>query len=1141
MSKTLGCPATARTTDEHARGHGAAGAAVRVPRWTAGAADAPDGVGAELVLPPEVTVRLRKVATACAAPLEAVLLAAHLRVVAALTSEQDPVTGYVPAGGDPGAPRSLGVTGVLRGSWQELVREAAEGMRRALAPGAPAGPSHESVLDLSGAAEPDPGNAPPLWVRVTVHDDRTTVRARSRADVMTEEHLARIAGYHAKALRLLAAHPDAPAGERSLLADDERHFQIYGLAGEAEPFDGRLFTERFEEQVRATPGAVAVTHGDRSWTYERLNTAANRIAHALLAEGLRDEDVVAVVMERGPEWAAATIGVLKAGGCYLPVQPDFPAARIAAQLDGADCRFVLGSGDAARTAARGEAGGQDGTDGAEGGTEADGGGHGRLLVDAVALCAPAGAGAGDGTGAGAVGDPGRPLSPRLRAYVYFTSGSTGTPKGVMCEHAGLLNHLLMKVADLGLGPGDVVAQTAAQSLDISLWQLVAPLLTGGSARIVDTAVLLDVDRFVAELTASRVSVAQFVPSYFDALITALERHRRDLGALRVVSVTGEELKPSLLNRWFARHPGIPVVNAYGATEVSDDTMHEIIDRAPGEGPVTLGRMRRNVHGYVLDEQGGLVPLGSSGEIVFSGVAVGRGYVNDPARTRAAFVPDPFRPGQRMYRTGDFGRWEPGGRLQFLGRRDQQVRIRGYRVETGEVENRLLALDDVKDAVVVASGGGDRHRVLVAFLVGAVRHDPDTVRAALARHLPDYMIPAYCHWLDALPVNENGKVDRKALTGLAGTLGHAGVPSTAPVTPTEQRLAMAWAEALGVPLQSIGRADDFFALGGTSLAATWLVVKLDRLVSLSAILARPVLSDLAAAVDAGRDAAGAGRGDAAPDGPAAGLLRALTGVLPGRTAPGGRLVCFPGAGGNAVNFLALARELAPHGIEVYGVELPGHDFVPGGQDLAGVAEVARRVAGELDRLPAVPLTLWGQREGAAPALALARLLEAGPSAPRRVLLGGAGADWAAGLRERMDRAGALSDQEVAATLLSEGAYVEFDGLKPERARLLGPAYRHDVRSAGAFLLAARRDPAAHRVRASIELVVADDTPGEPAGRPEAAGPDGPGGRAPWDWGLLSDEVTHRRLDGGGAHFPRTRAADARDAVLAALNRTAPSFP
>ncbi|MFJ4914538.1 amino acid adenylation domain-containing protein [Streptomyces sp. NPDC088726] len=1094
MSKILGRAVVAGMAGEQTSGDEGAGTTVPIPRWAEpGTAVTP--VTAETVLPPGLTDGLRAAAGGDAASLDGVFLAAHLRVVSALTSQQGLRTAFVPADGAATDPHTLSVDGVLDGSWRELTARLERPDQWPGGPGGAAGPPYECVLDLSSADPAPQQDDAALWVGIGVRAGRVTIRARSRLDVMTGEHLTRITGYHVRALELLAADPDAPAGQGELLSADERRFQLEALAGAEEPWDGRLFVERFEERVRRHPDAVAASHRDRSWTYGTLNACANRIAHALLSDGLGPEDVVAVVMERGLEWAAATLGVLKAGGCYLPVQPDFPAARIAAQLDTADCRFVLGTGEHPDAAASGSA---------------------RRTLDAASLC---GGGASGAAGADTAGNPGLALAPGQLAYIYFTSGSTGTPKGVMCEHAGLLNHLLMKVEDLDIGAGETVAQTAVQSLDISLWQLVAPLLTGGSTRVVDTEVLLDVDRFVAELAESRAGVVQLVPSYFDALISALERHPRDLGALRVVSVTGEELKLEPVRRWFACQPHIKLVNAYGATELSDDTMHEILDRAPDRGFVTLGRMRRNVRGYVLDERGRLAPLGATGEIVFSGVAVGRGYANDPGRTREAFVPDPFRPGQRMYRTGDFGRWLPGGRLQFLGRRDQQVKIRGFRIETGEIDNRLLAVDGVKDAAVVATTGNGRHKVLAAFLVGTGRVPDHRVCEALAGHLPEYMIPAYYHWLEALPLTESGKVDRKALVGLADTLGHADGPTVAPTTFTEQRLAVAWAEALNAPLQGIGRADDFFALGGTSLSAAWLVVKLDRLVSLSQVIAHPVLSELAAAIDAGPH-------------PDRTLLRPLATAPAGRAAPAGVLVCFPGAGGNAVNFLALARELAPSGIDVHGVELPGHDFVPGPRTLAEVAEVARRVEHELGRLRAAPLLLWGQGEGAAPALALARLLEGGPFAPRRVLVGGGLPGGLAGLRERMDRARAMSDREVTETLLREGAYVEFDGLKPERARLLGPAYRHDIRSAGEFLLAARQRPADHRIATGIDVVV----PASDSGTPGAPGRD----RAA-DWRLLSDDVELCELPAPGAHFVRTRAADAAAAVTAALSRPAPSSP
>lgn len=1088
----MGRSAVAGTADGPAPGDGRTAAPpVRIPRWAEPGACAATAVTAELVLPARLTDGLRVIAESGGVPLDAVFLAAHLRVVSALTSQERPCVGYVPADGDSCAPRTVGTAGMLEGSWHDVVARVA---RPDAGSGAPA--AHACVLDLSDTGSPQHHGTPPLWVGVTVVDARVTIRARSRSDVMTVEHLTRIVGYHGRAFELLLAGPDAAARDGELLSEDERRFQLEGLAGTVEPLDGRLSVERFEDAVRRHPDAVAASHRGRSWTYARLNAYANRIAHALLSDGLVAEDVVAVAMERGLEWAAATLGVLKAGGCYLPVQPDFPAARVAAQLDAAECRFVLGAGQH--------------PDGAPSG--------GRRMLDAAVLCS------GEASGHTA-DDPHVSLAPDQLAYIYFTSGSTGTPKGVMCEHAGMLNHLLMKVEDLEIGRGERVAQTAAQSLDISLWQLIAPLLTGGSTHIVDTAVLLDVDRFVAELSASRVGVAQVVPSYLDGLITALEGDPRDLGVLRVLSVTGEELRADLVRRWFSCQPHVRLVNAYGATELSDDTMHEILDRVPVDGVVTLGRMRRNVHGYVLDERGRLAPLGATGEIFFSGVAVGRGYVNDPGRTREAFVPDPFRPGMRMYRTGDFGRWLPGGRLQFLGRRDQQIKIRGFRVETGEIENRLSAVAGVKDAAVVATAGSDRNKVLAAFLVGMERMaDPD-VRAALADDLPQYMIPAYFHWLEALPLNDSGKVDRKALTELAGTLGHADGPGTAPVTLTEQRLAVAWAEALNAPLQCIGRGDSFFALGGTSLSAAWLVVKLDRLVSMAQILAHPVLSDLAAAIDAGPAAArDVGRT----------LLRPLN-VPSGRLrAPAGVLLCFPGAGGNAVNFLALARELAPRGIDVHGVELPGHDFVPGPADLADIAEVARRVEDELARLPVAPLLLWGQEEGAAHALALARLLEGGPFAPRRVLVGSDAPIGPAAVRERMERARVTSDREVTATLLREGSYVEFDGLKPERARLLGPAYRHDVRSAGNFLLRAWQRPSAHRIAAGIDVIVASSGSGVQDGKPLGARAD----RAR-HWRPFSDDVALRELPAQGPNFLRARPADAAEAVSAALSRPAPS--
>jgi amino acid adenylation domain-containing protein len=443
------------------------------------------------------------------------------------------------------------------------------------------------------------------------------------------------------------------------------------------------------------------------------------------------------VTERDLEWMACVLAILKAGGCYLPVEPHLPPDRIAGMLSRAGCELVL--------------------------TE-----PGRWATLEAALESLPGVEPVDVHRAleegHADGDLGVSVTPGQLAYIYFTSGSTGEPKGAMCEHGGMLNHLYAKIDDLGLGEGDVVAQVAPQSFDISLWQLVSALLVGGRTLIVEQELILDIEEFVERVAERRVNVLQVVPSYLEALLSYLEEFPRELPDLRCVSVTGEAVKRELLRRWFAYAPGIKVMNAYGLTETSDDTNHEVMAGVPGSARVPLGPPVRNVRVYVVDECLSPVPLGAPGEIVFSGVCVGRGYINDPERTRLAFVPDPHRPGERLYRSGDYGRWRPDGKLEFLGRRDHQVKIRGLRIEIGEVESALLGVDGVRAAAVVVAEGAVGAKRLVGFYVGP-EHEADALRTAMGESLPAYMIPAAFDQLDELPLTANGKVDRKALARL----------------------------------------------------------------------------------------------------------------------------------------------------------------------------------------------------------------------------------------------------------------------------------------------------------------------------------------------------------------------------------------
>jgi amino acid adenylation domain-containing protein len=579
----------------------------------------------------------------------------------------------------------------------------------------------------------------------------------------------------------------------------------------------------FEQRAAADPDMIAAVHGDQQWTYRELNARANRLARALLARGLCREGVVAVATERNLDWMAAVLAVFKAGGVYLPIEPHFPADRIATTLSRAQCALVLT--ESGSTATLDEA--VDTLPGVQ-----------RVLVESA------------DTEDHADGDLDIQVAGDQLAYIYFTSCSTGRPKGAMCEHAGMLNHIFAKIDDLGIGEGQVVAQVAPQCFDISLWQLLSALLVGGRTLIVEQDAILDAARFVDTIAAGRVAVLQVVPSYLEVVLSYLEHHHRTLPDLRCVSATGEALKTELAQRFFSVLPGKILVNAYGLTETSDDTNHEVMTAAPVGDHIPLGPAVNNVWVGVVDDNLSPVPLGAPGVIVFSGVCVGRGYVNDPERTAAVYLTDPHRPGCRLYKGGDYGRWRPDGKLEFLGRRDSQVKISGFRIEIGEIENTLLRVSGVRDGAVVVADPPDRDKYLVAFYSGPRPLDADLLRKRLGSSLPHYMIPTLFHWRDRLPLTSNGKIDTKVLT--ASVVG----PDVAedadgvdpPCTPTEQWLAAAWSGVLGVAYDDVGRHDHFFDRGGTSLSAVKLAVALDKAVSLLDITRAPVLADLAALVD-----------------------------------------------------------------------------------------------------------------------------------------------------------------------------------------------------------------------------------------------------------------------------------------------------
>lgn len=1059
-----------------------AGGFAAIPRWTM---DPLAGVAAhETAIPDDLVARLHRLADELELPLSSVLLAAHAKVLSALSGEHEVATGYV---ADKGAEPLLCRLRTQSDSWRGLLLDAhrtesellshkdfpVDDLRRDLGLSEP---SFETVFDPTGGL----GDLAVDTVAQVTNwhvGGQLVLRLRYRSDVIDADCAARIVGYHLTALALIAAGPDAEHRTQSLLSAEELQFQLEGLAGPSRELPDRRFHELFEERVRAQPDTVAAVHGDRQWTYRELNARANQLGRALLARGLRREGVVAVVTERNLDWMAAVLAIFKSGGVYLPIEPHFPADRISATLSRAECGLVLTEPGSTTTLDQA--------------LEAMPGVETCFIDTALA----------EGH---ANGDLGISVASGQLAYIYFTSGSTGEPKGAMCEHAGMLNHLYAKINDLEIKAGQVVAQTAPQCFDISLWQLVSVLLVGGRTLLVEQDVVLDVQRFVDKVVEGRVAVLQVVPSYLEVVLSYLELHPRELPDLRCVSVTGEALKKELTQRWFATEPDIKLVNAYGLTETSDDTNHEVMDRVPTRERVPLGPPVNNVHLYVVDEHLSPVPLGAPGEIVFSGVCVGRGYINDPDRTRLAYLSDPHRKGQRLYCGGDYGRWLPEGKLEFLGRRDTQVKISGFRIEIGEIENALLSVPGVRAGAVVVAERADQSKHLVAFYSSQQPLGADLLQDGLCQSLPEYMVPAVFHWRESLPLTANSKIDRKKLSALAAELAVVVQNHDAPRTPTEERLATAWSKVLGIPPDQIGRQDHFFDRGGTSLSAVKLALTLDRAVSLKDVTRNPVLADLAGVLDGKHQQR-------------SGVLQLLS--ESDGAQGGGALVCFPYAGGNAVNFQPLASALRDSGVAVFAVELPGHDLAAESEPFAALSSVVDQVVDEISRRGLTRVMLWGHSSGTAGAVETARRLQARGVDVQQIFLGaqllGDSADRRAAIAELTGR----SNAEIAARLSSDTGYSALGELDAQRAEHVGAAYRHDCVSAHRYFADALDAPPALKLSAPVTVVVAADDPST------AAFP-----RRHSDWQLLADRVDLHELADGGHYFPRTRPTEAALAVL-----------
>ncbi|HBN8229287.1 TPA: pyoverdine non-ribosomal peptide synthetase PvdD [Pseudomonas aeruginosa] len=653
-------------------------------------------------------------------------------------------------------------------------------------------------------------------------------------DLFDASTVERLAGHWRNLLRGIVANPRQRLGELPLLDAPERRQTLseWNPAQREYAVQGTL-QQRFEEQARQRPQAVALILDEQRLSYGELNARANRLAHCLIARGVGADVPVGLALERSLDMLVGLLAILKAGGAYLPLDPAAPEERLAHILDDSGVRLLLTQGHLLERLPR------------QTGVEV-------LAIDGLVL---------DGY---AESDPLTTLSADNLAYVIYTSGSTGKPKGTLLTHRNALRLFSATEAWFGFDERDVWTLFHSYAFDFSVWEIFGALLYGGRLVIVPQWVSRSPEDFYRLLCREGVTVLNQTPSAFKQLmaVACSADMATQQPALRYVIFGGEALDLQSLRPWFQRFGDRQpqLVNMYGITETTVHVTYRPVSEADLEGGLVspIGGTIPDLSWYILDRDLNPVPRGAVGELYIGRAGLARGYLRRPGLSATRFVPNPFPggAGERLYRTGDLARFQADGNVEYIGRIDHQVKVRGFRIELGEIEAALAGLAGVRDAVVLAHDGVGGTQ-LVGYVVADSAEDAErlreSLRESLKRHLPDYMVPAHLMLLERMPLTVNGKLDRQALPQPDASLSQQAY--RAPGSELEQRIAAIWAEILGV--ERVGLDDNFFELGGHSLLATRVISRVRQEqqldASLKALFERPVLKAFAQGLERTTDA------------------------------------------------------------------------------------------------------------------------------------------------------------------------------------------------------------------------------------------------------------------------------------------------
>lgn len=789
-----------------------------------------------------------------------------------------------------------------------------------------------------------------------------------------------------------------------------------------------------EEWAAKQPEKAALADEGRTYTYREMNVSANKLAYALRERGIGPEKVVGILLERSADFVVAMLAVLKAGGAYVPLDPSYPRDRIQNMIQASGMQVLLTNSSLIQ----------------------DGKPDGVILIQMDKDRAEIQTGASE--------NPQITVSSDQLMYIIFTSGSTGEPKGVGVELRNFQNYIQGMLRHLGIQSSFQYAILSTMAADLGLTNVFGALCTGGTLHVLSYETSCDPDAVADYFCRNRIDIMKVVPSHFEVLLTA--KHPDCVIPQRTLILAGEGLSWETVQKIRELKPDCAVENHYGPTETTVSALVYPIPQAGGgasSGIVPIGRPIGNVRTYILDSYLNPVPQGVPGELYIGGAGVSRGYRNQPELNEKRFVPTPFgeHKGGLLYRTGDRVRYLLDGTIEMLGRMDRQVKIRGFRIELGEIESNLISIPYVKEAVVVFKELGKTEKRIAAYLVleksSQIENPIADIRKRLGQKLPEYMIPNHMIELDALPLNPNGKVDAGRLPEIDFQKKSDGMATEKPQTATELRLHEIWKDILGT--EDIGIDDNFFELGGESFKALKVVRRIGDWIGIMDFFKNPTIRLLSQFLDQGKKSDNQ-------------ILHKLKkSSLPEEERIS--LICVPYAGGSAITYQPLSMQMPPE-MELYAIEIPGHDYSRRDDALLSLQETARLCVEEIKQTIKGPIALYGHCVGGALTIEIARQLEAQKLPLKRVFVGGA----LPIARIPGKIFNALSKLFPTDRSMSNKSYHEFlkalggfnDVSDREERDFLIRNLRHDARESESYFTAAYSDREYQRLHAPITCII-----------------------------------------------------------------------